>query len=678
VQHALYPYNDPGQLPIKPLREENGEWLRLPIHLPGLKLWIRAWYAQVGNATLYLLDSNDPANPPNYRGITSELYGGGPDLRIRQEQVLGIVGWRLLRKLGLHPDVCHLNEGHAAFAILERARTFMREHQQPFNVALAVTRAGNLFTTHTPVEAGFDFFSPELMERSFKQYAEEGLGIGVRDLLALGRRDPNDNSESFNMANLAMRGCGAVNGVSKLHGEVSRRIFQPLFPRWPRAEVPVGHVTNGIHGRTWESDGAQDLWKSGCGEDYWRWEMENLGPCFHKIPDNDLWKLRASSSRALIEYTRKRLAYQRAAQGAPPAEVAEAERVFDFDTLTLGFARRFATYKRPNLLLHDPDRLVRILSNPQRPVQLILAGKAHPKDLAGQEMIRQWHDFIRRADVRGRVVFLSDYDMLLTQQLVQGVDVWINTPRRPWEASGTSGMKAVVNGALNLSQLDGWWAEAFSPEVGWAIGDSEEHGEDPAWDGHDADALYDRLEREVIPQFYDRDPDGIPRNWIAKMRASMANLGPLFSANRAVREYTEAHYLPAAAAYHARAADGGKFGGELVNWENEVAGHWQHLRFGAVNLRQEGDHYVFDAHVYLNELAPDFVKVEIYADAKDGGAPFRQAMDRGQPLAGAAGAFLYSGRAHSGRPAADYTLRIVPFKEGAFVPLEAPQILWQQ
>ncbi len=676
AQHALYPYNDPGQLPIRPLREENGEWLRLPITLPGLTLWIRTWRVQVGNATLYLLDSNDPANPPAYRGITSELYGGGPELRIRQEQVLGIVGWRLLRKLGLQPEVCHLNEGHAAFAILERARSYMLDNHTPFDVALAVTRAGNLFTTHTPVEAGFDRFSPDLMARYFQRYAGR-LCIGLHDLLALGRLDPNNDSEPFNMAYLAMRGCGAVNGVSRLHGEVSRRIFQPLFPRRPRREVPVGHITNGIHGRTWESDGAQALWKSACGEGYWRWEMDKIEHCFRKIADGDLWRLRVDSSKTLVEYTRKRLAYQLAAQGAAPEEVAAAKEIFDFNRLTLGFARRFASYKRPNLLLRDPERLARILSNHERPAQLVLAGKAHPQDSAGQDMIRQWHEFMRRPDMRARVVFLSDYDMLLSQQLVQGVDVWINTPRRPWEASGTSGMKAVVNGGLNLSELDGWWAEAYSPEVGWAIGDSEEHGEDPAWDWRDAEALYDLLEREVIPLFYHRDADGIPRGWVAKMRESMARLGPLFSANRAVREYTEAHYLPAAAAYQGRAGDGGKSGVDLLHWQRQLAARWEYLRFGEVNIRQQGDSYEFNVQVYLDELEPDFVRVEIYADAQGQGEPFRRVMDRGQPLPGA-GAYTYSAHVPSNRPAGDYTARVVPFKEGAIVPLEAGQVLWQR
>jgi starch phosphorylase len=678
TQQALYPFNDPGQLPIRPLREASGEWLRLTLALPGLKLWVRAWQVQVGRAMLYLLDSNDPANPPAYRGITSELYGGGTELRIKQELVLGIGGWRLLRALDLHPEVCHLNEGHAAFAVLERARSYMADRKQPFDAALAVTRAGNLFTTHTPVAAGFDRFEPGLMERYFRHYAEHGLGIGFPDLLALGRRDPSDGSEPFNMAYLALRGSGDVNGVSRLHGAVSRRLFAALFPRWPEGEVPIGHVTNGVHVPTWESEESSELWSKACGAERWIGEMENVEPDLRKVDDSRLWQLRTRARRSLIEDTRKRLARQRAGQGAPSSEVAAAERIFDFDALTLGFARRFATYKRPNLLLTDPDRLARILTDRQRPVQLILAGKAHPADWAGQQMIKQWSDFLRRPDVRTHVVFLSDYDMLLSERMVQGVDVWINTPRRPWEASGTSGMKVLVNGGINLSELDGWWAEAYSPDVGWAIGDGKEHGDDPAWDRAEAEELYSRLERDVIPEFYTRGHDGVPQAWIARMRESMARLTPLFSANRTVREYTESHYLPAAEAYGQRSAPGSDFAAGLLEWRRVLATHWPQVRFGSVTIDTSDSGHTFEVQVYLDELAPDAVRVELYADAKDGGAPVLHVMERGRQLVGSANGYLYTARVPAERPAGDYTPRMAAFRPGAKVPLEAPQILWQR
>ena len=531
-QQALYPYNDPGQLPITPLRQTNGEWLRLEIALPGYSVWLRAWQVQVGRAKLYLLDSNDAANIPVHRGITSELYGGGPELRLKQELLLGIGGWRLLHALGIQPEVCHLNEGHAAFAILERARSFMNETGQPFEVALAVTRAGNLFTTHTAVAAGFDRFDPALIEQYLGRYAQEKLDIPLHHLLALGRQNPNDASESFNMAYLAIRGSGAVNGVSRLHGQVSRRLFQPLFPHWPEDEVPVGHVTNGVHVPSWDSAPADDLWTEACGKGRWLGTMETLAADIRCVSDAKLWQLRTAASKSLVDYARERLSRQLAASGGSPEAIEEAKHLFDPGALTLGFARRFATYKRPNLLLHDPARLLRLLANPDRPVQLIIAGKAHPADQAGQNLIREWIHFIRRPEVRPHAIFLSDDDMLLTEHLVQGVDVWINTPRRPWEASGTSGMKVLVNGGLNLSELDGWWAEAYTPEVGWALGDGQEHGDDPAWDDAEAAALYDLLEREVVPEFYARDPSGISTAWVKRMRESMARLTPHFSANR--------------------------------------------------------------------------------------------------------------------------------------------------
>ena len=675
-QEALYPFNDPGQLPIRPVRDSKGEWVRLPMAFPGFRLWVRAWQVQVGRARLYLLDTNDPANLAAHRGITSELYGGGPELRLKQELILGIGGWRLLRALGLEPEVCHLNEGHAAFAVLERARSYMSDNKQPFDLALTVTRAGNLFTTHTPVEAGFDRFAPELMEKYLKNYAEEQLSISFQDLLALGRRDRNDLSEPFNMAYLATRASGAVNGVSRLHGEVSRRIFQALFPRWPQVEVPVTHVTNGVHVPTWDSAEADRLWETGCGKERWLWTTADIGEDFCRVSDAELWQLRTRALESLIQYVRKWLQRQLASHGAPAEEVAQGGQILDPNTLTLGFARRFATYKRPNLLLHDPERLVRILINPQRPVQLILAGKAHPQDLAGQAMIQEWVSFVRRPEVRPHAVFHSDYDMLMAERLVQGMDVWINTPRCPWEASGTSGMKVLVNGGLNLSELDGWWAEAYSPEVGWALGDGKEHGDDPAWDAAEAQALYELLEREVIPTFYARDVRGIPLGWVARMRESMARLTPAFSSNRVVREYAEKHYLPAASAYCERAANGGQLGSDLLRWQRELAKHWSKLRFGSVTVDAHSDPYVFQVQVYLDEIDPEAVRVEIYADGQNGAEPFREVMTRREPLVGSANGFLYVSSVPATRPAADYTPRVVPYHDGAFVPLEAPFILW--
>jgi starch phosphorylase len=646
--------------------------------LPGYSVWLRAWQVRVGRVKLYLLDSNDAANYPAHRGITSELYGGGPELRLKQELLLGIGGWRLLTALGIQPEVCHLNEGHAAFAVLERARSFMAESGQTFEVALAVTRAGNLFTTHTAVAAGFDRFAPALIEQYLGGYAEQRLGITRHDLLALGRENPNDAAEPFNMAYLAIRGSGAVNGVSRLHGRVSRYLFEPLFPRWPTEEVPVGHVTNGVHVPTWDSAPADDLWTEACGKDRWLGTVETLEQDIRRVPDARLWQFRTAASKALVEYARDRLSRQLVASGAPPEKVDAAKHLFDCNTLTLGFARRFATYKRPNLLLHDPERLLRLLTHPQRPVQLIMAGKAHPADRAGRDLIQQWLQFIRRPEVRPHVIFLGDYDMLLTEHLVQGVDVWLNTPRRPWEACGTSGMKVLVNGGINLSELDGWWAEAYTPQVGWALGDGHEHDDDPAWDAREAEALYDLLEREVIPEFYSRDEQGIPRAWVARMRESMALLTPRFSTNRAVREYTEQYYLPAAAAYRERAADQGAFGVDMVNWRHALEQKWPALRFGEVTLEPDGKQHVFEVQVYLDELDPTAVRVELYANGAEGSAPEHVEMKCARQLVGAVNGYAYRAAVPATRPATDYTPRLIPQRDGVAVPLEDAHILWQR
>jgi len=673
-QQALYPVNDPGQLPIRPLRQPNGEWLRLQMQLPGSKIWLRCWEVSVGRAKLYLLDTNDFANTAAHRGITSELYGGDAEMRLKQEIVLGIGGWRLLRALGLTPEVCHLNEGHAAFAVLERARSYMEDHKKPFDLAMNITRAGNVFTTHTAVFAGFDRFDPRLIRTYLSHYAVDELDISVDDLLAMGRQNPEDNSETFNMAYLAVRGSGQINGASKLHGKVSRQIFQTLFPHWPQEEVPIGSVTNGIHVPTWDSAEADALWTSACGHKRWRGDRP-VEDDIRQIPNQQLWQLRTAGRKGLIERMRKRYQCQLAAEGADPSNVAG---IFDEKVLTLGFARRFATYKRPNLLLHDTERLVRLLSNPRCPVQLILAGKAHPQDLPGQELIKQWKDFIKRPEVQERVVFLNDYDMMLAQELVQGIDLWINTPRRPWEACGTSGMKVLVNGGLNLSELDGWWAEAYSPEVGWAIGDGQEHGDDPEWDAQEAETLYGLLEAEVIPEFYERDQSGMPTKWLGRIRESMARLTPEFSATRAIREYTESHYLPAASRYRDRAADDGAVGSSLLQWKQDLERHWNSVRFVSIRIDTHDGQHFFQVDVAPGSLSPDHLRVELYADPAQGKLACFEVMDTAGPSPDTPGSYTYSAQVSATRPASDYTARIIPHHLNALVPLEAGQIVWQR
>ncbi len=474
------------------------------------------------------------------------------------------------------------------------------------------------------------------------------------------------------MAYLAIRGSGAVNGVSRLHGKVSRHLFEPLFPNWPAEEVPVGHVTNGVHVPTWDSAAADSLWTRACGKDRWLGPTEALEQDIRLIADADLWQFRAAARADLVEYARERLSRQLAASGASPEAIDGARHLFDPGTLTLGFARRFASYKRPNLLLHDPERLTRLLTDPRRPMQLIMAGKAHPADQTGQSLIQDWTHFIRRPEVRTQVIFLSDYDMLLAEHLVQGVDVWLNTPRRPWEASGTSGMTVLVNGGVNLSELDGWWAEAYTPDVGWALGDGLEHGDDPARDAAEAEALYDLLERAVVPEFYTRDDRGIPRAWVARMRESMARLTPHFSANRAVREYTERYYLPAASAYRERAGDKGGAGVDMVGWRHALDQKWTALRFGDVKIETGGDVHLFEVQLDLNGLDPKAVRGELYADGIMGGPPERHEMTCG----GKPGGDIYGAAVSVSRSPADYTPRVIPHCDRVAIPLEESRILW--
>lgn len=678
AQHALYPYNDPGQLPITPLRRENGELLRLEVVLPGWSVWLRVWKVNVGKVKLYLLDTNDAVNFPPHRGITSELYGGDSELRLKQELVLGIGGWKLLEVLGINPEVCHLNEGHAAFAILERAKSFMKEAKVSFEIALAATRAGNHFTTHTAVPAGFDRFTPALIEQYLGNYAVQDLGITLHDLLALGRQNPNDSQEYFNMANLAMRGSSAINGVSLLHKKVSRYLFGSLFPGWPIKEVPIGHVTNGIHVPSWNSVAAGELWKEYGGKSCWLGEPQS-DQGIETISDAKLWKMRNDARKTLIEYSRARLAHIWEARAFPSEEIERAKHIFDPNIFTLGFARRFATYKRTNLLLHDKDRLLRILTNPQRPVQLIISGKAHPADKPGQALIQEWIQlFFNRPEARTHIIFLSDYDMLVTANLVRGVDLWINTPRRPWEACGTSGMKILGNGGVNLSELDGWWVEAYNPEVGWALGDGKEHGEDPTWDAAEANALYELLEKQIIPEFYSRDNEGIPTKWIARIRKSMAELTPRFSADRAVRDYTEKYYLPAAAKYRARTENSAELAKKIVGWKHSLDQTWNSIRFGELKINRQENRYHFEVQVYLDDLDPNSVKVEIFADALEGKIPERIEMKRLRELSGAPKTFEFEGSVATDRPVQDYTVRIIPSFKGVEVPLEATHIRWQR
>jgi len=560
-----------------------------------------------------LLDTNDPANPVPIRLTTGQLYGGDSEMRLRQELVLGIGGWRMLLAAGVEPDICHLNDGHAALAVLERARSYMQAHDVSFQVALAATRPGNLFTTHTPVAAGFDRFAPALIARYLGGYAEQELGLSLPALLALGRQHAEADAEPFNMAYLAVRCAGAVNAVSSLHGQTSRDIFQGLFPRWPTPEVPVGHVTNGVHLPMWMSWRMRAALSPGAqAEDCIGDGAVDVPNAVAQASDGRLWDLRNQARTRLIVFARAHQARSRAAHGDTPERIASAGQGLDPHRLTVGFARRFASYKRPNLLLSDPERLLRLLNHPKRPLQLLVAGKAHPADLEGQQMLQRWHAFTRQAQTQGRVVLLQDYEVRLARHLIQGVDLWLNTPRRPWEASGTSGMKVLANGGLNLSQRDGWWAEACEGEVGWSIGDGEEH--DASHDAIDAEQLYTVLEEEVVPAFYQRDAEGLPQAWLRRMRRSMSELVPRFTAERAVRDYTERYYLPGASAHLTRTTlDPGR-ATRLAQVSEQLRQHWPQIRFGSVQVQPGASAHQVELSLETGAIAPEWLQVQMYAD----------------------------------------------------------------
>ncbi len=676
-QTELYPFNEPASLPIQPVVSAGGEHLRIPLTFPGRTILLRAWQVTVGRTMLYLLDSNDPFNAPADRGLTSTLYGGSSEVRLLQEIILGVAGWRLLEALDLRIDVCHLNEGHAAFVVVERARRFMEQHRVSFREGLWATRAGNVFTTHTSVPAGFDRFAADEIQK-YRSYFDEyvrGLGLSWPELLALGRRDPHNDDEPFNMAWLAMRGCSWVNGVSQLHGAVSRRLFAGLFPRWPEQEIPVEHVTNGVHVPSWDSPWTDALWTRAAGKERWRGDVSALTANILELSDDDLWILLTRERDDLVRYARERLFRKLARHGSLDEAARIARGVLHPDALTLGFARRFATYKRPNLLLSDPARLLRLLNNQQRPVQLVIAGKAHPRDEEGKHLIQQWAQFAARAEARAHVVFLDDYDMRLATELVQGVDVWINTPRRPWEASGTSGMKVLVNGGLNLSTLDGWWSEAFAPDYGWALGDRIEQPDD---DEQEAAQLYSLLEEEIAPAFYERDAEGLPRRWIARMRASMAALAPRFSSVRMLQEYIETAYVPSATSYRRRAADAATVAQTIEQWSRHLEQHWIDIRFGEITETGGNGRFILSVPVFLGAIAPKDVHVELYANPENANTVFVQQMTPVEPIAGLVNAFIYRTTVETVRPAWNFTPRVVPFHPDARVPIELPLIAWQR
>ena len=621
-QQEAYEDNDFQNLPLSLERQPDGTPLTVKVPHPGRQVVAQVWRAQVGRVPLFLLDTNIVANQPEDRDITDQLYGGDSEMRIRQEIVLGIGGYRALEALGLQPTVYHINEGHSAFLALERTRRLMETHNCSFPEAREAASAGLVFTTHTPVAAGHDNFSPELVARYFADYAH-ALGLSHREFLALGRRDPQDNREPFCMTILALRLAAHTNGVSQLHGEVSRRMWQGLWPEVPEDEIPIVHVTNGVHFRSWISREMKELYDRYLGP---RWREELPGQTVWQRADHisaeELWRTHVRRRERLVVFSRRHLRTQLERRGATGGALRVADEVLDPDALTIGFARRFATYKRATLLLRDQERLARILNDAERPVQVIFAGKAHPRDNPGKELIQRIVQLARQERFRRRLVFLEDYDMAVARYLVQGVDVWLNTPLRPREASGTSGMKAAANGVLNLSILDGWWDEAYQPEVGWAIGRRETYDDRGYQDQVEAEALYGLLEQDVIPTFYDRGADKLPRLWIAHMKASIQTLCQFYNSHRMVGEYTERFYVPASDHYRELVAGGMARARALAAWKAHVGMNWSQVRVEAVDVEslkevQVRSAFHVQARVQLGALTTDDVKVELYLGRMD-------------------------------------------------------------
>ncbi len=639
-QQESYEDNDFNNLPVSPVLDVAGRPLSVGLEFPGREVRAQVWGAQVGRVTLYLLDTNIAANANSEdRIITDQLYGGDREMRIRQEIVLGIGGYRALRALGLEPTVYHMNEGHSAFLALERIRQLMEARKLSYGEARELASAGLIFTTHTPVEAGHDYFSPEQMDRYFGAFAQR-LGLSSREFLALGRKGSAGEGE-FCMTVLALRLASYSNGVSKLHGEVSRKMWQVLWPAVPVNEVPIRHITNGVHFRSWISLEMNQLYDRYLGP---RWHEEQADQQVwnrvHSISAEELWRTHERRRDRLVAWVRSRVRAQRVRRGAPPSEIAAAQEVLKPDALTIGFARRFATYKRATLILRDLPRLERILTDSQRPAQLIFSGKAHPRDDAGKELIRQVAGLSRQLSLGRYIVFLEDYDMAVARALVQGVDVWLNTPRRPLEASGTSGMKAAANGALNLSTLDGWWDEVWHgrektfdgtrfrrasdslSSIGWAIGKGEAYDNDDNQDQVEAEALYDLLERDVIPTFYDRGEDRIPRSWVDRMKASIATVCPFVNTHRMVKDYTEQFYLKANEHYGVLEAEGAVRARSLAAWMARVRQAWPEVRVESVEQRSNGSLLVGAslqgrARVRLGPLSPEDVRVELYVGRVD-------------------------------------------------------------
>ncbi|GHU43776.1 alpha-glucan phosphorylase [Spirochaetia bacterium] len=616
-QQESYPENDWYNMPVERKLNREGKPLTISVDLAGRQATAQIWEVRVGRSFLYLLDTNIDENPPDFRNITASLYGGDKENRIRQEILLGVGGIRALRALGINPGVTHMNEGHAAFLSLERLRELMTEKHFTFAEAREAIWPTNIFTTHTPVPAGNERFDIPLMEKYMKPWTGI-LGLPWKDFLGLGRENVNNDSETFCMTILALKLSAYANGVARLHGEVSRQMWKGLWPGLPLEEVPISHVTNGVHPKTWVTSSMSSLLGRYFGP-HFEEKPEDLSVWkrMERISDEELWRTHERRREQLVVFVRDRLKKYYKRSGAVESHVREAEDALSPYALTLCFARRFATYKRGNLLLRDPERLLKLLRSTDRPLQLIFAGKAHPHDIPGKELIRSLVHFAKEYDVTSRIVFVENYDMTVARYLTSGGDVWLNTPRRPMEASGTSGMKAAMNGVINCSILDGWWDEAYSPNVGWAIGNGEFYSDENLQDDIESNALYDLIEQEIVPLFYSRGRDGLPREWIKKMKMCMQEIGASMSSHRMLMDYSNKFYIPALKNYQRIAKTDCSESKDLAAYFTKLNRSWSSIKIGGVSSNAKpvmlrGDYLTVNAYIELGELQPGEVLVELY------------------------------------------------------------------
>ncbi len=682
-QEEKYPVNDFYNMPLTLVvdEENNPELVKIPF--PGRTVYTRIWKAMVGRVPLYLLDTNIAENLPEDRKITAELYGGDGEVRIQQEIVLGIGGFIVLDTVGVSKFICHMNEGHSAFSSLEKIRKLVVQNGLFFYEALEVAKSSAVFTTHTPVKAGIDIFPSELIKKYFETYCKE-VSISIDELLALGRRDPADTEEDFSMAILAMKLSYKTNAVSKLHRKVASEMWQSLWPDILPQEIPIGNVTNGIHHGSWVSRETSGLFDRYLGP---KWLAEpadkSVWEKVEDIPDGELWRTHERRRERLIAFARKKLQEQYSNLGKSQSEIERAKSILNSEALTIGFARRFALYKRATLILNDPDRLAKLLTNKDFPVQIIFAGKAHPKDEGGKKLIRQIVKLASEEPFRQHIVFLENYDMNIARYLVQGCDLWLNTPIRGLEACGTSGMKAIANGALHFSTLDGWWDEIYKPGIGWAIGKREDYDDLDYRNEHEANALYEVLEKEIIPTFYRRD-DALPREWISMIKRSMVGICPIFNTNRMLSEYTSDFYYPSAVRAIKMEENDFSIARDLSEWKKSIKKQWNSIRFlnvesgttGSISIKSS---IIVKAEIYLGNILPDDVDVQIYYGKldsdrliKDGELVSMSVEDNPDSKK-----YIYKSEISSWESGLNgFTIRVIPKHEALDCPLEEGLIHW--